>query len=346
MKNTLKLILGFVLLAGMFSCKDEAAGPTLKVVAAPTIVTPASSAVFVLQEADAANVISLFEWTAADYNFSAAVTYGVELDITGNNFASPVTVKTTTGLKIEDVTVEQINAILLAKALPTGVASSVDLRIAANVNPDVATVYSNVVTISVTPYETVVEYPKLQVPGSYQGWDPANLSTVIYSLNSDNKYEGYIFFPDADAKYKYTQGLSWDVNWGDDNADGTLEPGGADIGLVNPGMYRLNVDLNALTHTATATNWGLIGSATPTGWDSDTDLTYDAVSGHLTITTDLIVGDIKFRANDDWAINLGDNDGNSTLEQDGANIAIAEAGNYTIELILNEAKPTYSVTKN
>lgn len=347
MKNTFKFILGLALVAGMFaSCKDEAVGPTLKVEAPPVIISPAANDFFVLAETNANQIFTVFEWTAANYGFSAAITYSLELDKTGNNFAAPVTVATTNGLKLDNITVGQINAILLAKEISTGVAASIDIRIAANVNPDVPTVYSEVRTINITPYEAIVDYPRLQVPGSYQGWDPANTSTVIFSLNSDNKYEGYIFFPDPAAEFKYTQGLSWDVNWGDDSADGTLDPAGANIVLTDAGMYRLNVDLNAMTHSYSKTDWGLIGSATPTGWDSDTDMTYDPVTGHLTITIDLVAGDIKFRANDDWALNFGDNGPNGLLELEGANIAIAEAGNYTIELILNEAKPTYTITKN
>ncbi len=106
------------------------------------------------------------------------------------------------------------------------------------------------------------------------------------------------------------------------------------------------MNLNALTHNFLKTDWGLIGSSTPTGWDSDTDMVYDAVSGTLKLTLDLVEGFIKFRANDAWDINLGDDGGNRIMEYGGADIPIAEAGNYTIELILNQANYTYKLTKN
>lgn len=41
---------------------------------------------------------------------------------------------------------------------------------------------------------------------------------------------------------------------------------------------------------------GIIGSATPSGWDSDTDMTYSIENRCWTITTDLTDGEIKFRA--------------------------------------------------
>ena len=52
-------------------------------------------------------------------------------------------------------------------------------------------------------------------------------------------------------------------------------------------MYRLNVNINDKTYTTELTNWGVIGSATPTGWDSDTDMVFDEVSGTLKLTLDL-----------------------------------------------------------
>ncbi|RMG27177.1 MAG: hypothetical protein D6730_07770 [Bacteroidetes bacterium] len=64
------------------------------------------------------------------------------------------------------------------------------------------------------------------------------------------------------------------------------------------------------------------------------------------ITLDLQAGEVKFRANDDWAINFGDDDGNGSLEYGGANIVIAEAGNYTIDLMLSVQDYTYQIVKN
>ncbi|MBK6932311.1 MAG: hypothetical protein IPH12_16215 [Saprospirales bacterium] len=55
---------------------------------------------------------------------------------------------------------------------------------------------------------------------------------------------------------------------------------------------------------------------------------------------------MKFRANDDWAVNLGDNDANKSLEYGGSDIVITDPGNYTIDLILSGAVYTYKVKKN
>ena len=75
-------------------------------------------------------------------------------------------------------------------------------------------------------------------------------------------------------------------------------------------------------------------------------MTYDPVANKWTITLNLVAGEIKFRANDDWAINFGDDGANKALEYGGANIAVAEDGNYTIDLILSGAVYTYKIKKN
>ena len=57
-------------------------------------------------------------------------------------------------------------------------------------------------------------------------------------------------------------------------------------------------------HTLIST-LGVIGSATPSGWDADTDMTYNEEDGSWNLTTNLTDGEIKIRANNDWDINWG-----------------------------------------
>ncbi|MFH0760074.1 MAG: RagB/SusD family nutrient uptake outer membrane protein [Bacteroidota bacterium] len=188
-------------------------------------------------------------------------------------------------------------------------------------------------------------YPVIYVPGSHQGWDPSNTSTVLASVNSDGKYEGYLNFADAGTQFKFCEGPNWDNNYGDDGADGTLDRNGANIVAADAGYYKINVDLNALTYTFLKTDWGVIGSATEGGWDSDQNMTYDPATGLWSAVLDLAVGDIKFRANDGWDLNYGDDGVNGSLEQNGANIAIGTAGTYTVTLKLGVPDYTYTIVR-
>ncbi len=344
MKKYLFLMFGATLF--WTACSDKETDPVLQLGAAPAITSPSGGSEYILVDSLADDVFSNFTWTAAEFGFDAGVNYTLELDVAGNDFAAPVTLGAVNKLALTNVTNGKINNILLAKNLDGEVAHDIQFRVAAKINPDVPVVYSQPITLRITPYTEVVNYPQLQVPGSYQGWNPADNATIIFSVRSDDKYEGYINFPNPGAEYKYTVGPSWDLNYGDDGANGTLEKNGANIVLTDAGVYKLNVDLNAKTHTHTKTDWGLIGSATPTSWDSDTNMDYDAANNKWTITINLVPGDIKFRANDAWDINFGDDGADKKLEYGGANIAVAEAGNYTIELLLGAAVYRYKITKN
>ncbi len=93
---------------------------------------------------------------------------------------------------------------------------------------------------------------------------------------------------------------------------------------------------------------GLIGSATPGGWDADTNMVQDIDSAHLwSMNISLIAGEAKFRANDLWDINWGASDfpiGVGT--QDGPNIPIATAGTYDITFNSNTGEYYFSVTSD
>jgi hypothetical protein len=184
-------------------------------------------------------------------------------------------------------------------------------------------------------------YPVLYVPGAHQGWDPANEETVIASVNSDDNYEGYLWF-DAGTEFKFTTGPNWDNNYGDNEPDGTLDPNGNNIVAADAGYYKINVNTTTWAYTLEKTEWGLIGSATPGGWDNDTDMTYNAVDGVWELTVSLSAGDIKFRANDAWDLNYGDNGPDGVLEEGGSNIVIANPGNYEIKLKLGYPDYTYT----
>jgi len=196
----------------------------------------------------------------------------------------------------------------------------------------------------IPPKKLKSTYPVIYVPGSHQGWDPANTATVLASVLSDGNYEGYLWFP-ANTEFKFTTGPNWDENYGDTGADGILDPGGDNIIAAEEGYYKINVNLNDLTFTFAKTHWGIIGSATAGGWDSDQDMTYDAATGMWTASLELSAGEMKFRANDGWDINLGDTGFDGILEYNGDNIAIAQAGTYSISMKLGVPDYTYVIER-
>ncbi len=195
-------------------------------------------------------------------------------------------------------------------------------------------------SVLVAPSEgNTASYAKLYVPGSYQGWDPANESTTVTSPNNDSTYEGYFWFAAGD-KFKFAPEANWDNAYGDDG--GALSLSGADIPVAEAGLYHVVADIKNLTYTLEKTEWGIIGSATPGAWDNDTDMAYDTTDNSVSIVIDLAAGEIKFRANDDWALNYGDTGADAILEAGGDNIVVP-AGTYRIKLFLDKPDYTYSI---
>ena len=109
--------------------------------------------------------------------------------------------------------------------------------------------------------------------------------------------------------------------------------------LVN----QFSVDINDLNSSlGTQSDWGLVGNATPNGWDGPDLEMYQTGSNQFAVYADLTAGEMKFRYNEDWGQNYGDNGADGTLDGGGSNIPIASAGTYYITMDLNDA--TYSIS--
>jgi hypothetical protein len=197
---------------------------------------------------------------------------------------------------------------------------------------------------SPTPPKNPKSYPIIYVPGSYQGWNPANTTTVLASAASNSQYEGYLNFTADNVQFKFCTTPNWNHNYG--GANGVLSQNGTNITAGAAGYYKINVDTALLTYSLVKTTWSAIGDATPGGWSTDSPMTYDTTTGLWSVTLDLTVGSIKFRANDDWTINYGSNAGNGILEAGGSNIAVPVAGTYTISMKLGIPDYTYTIVRN
>jgi starch-binding outer membrane protein SusE/F len=78
--------------------------------------------------------------------------------------------------------------------------------------------------------------------------------------------------------------------------------------------------------------WGIVGSATPNGWDGpDIKFVKMADKSWQLKNVKLESGEVKFRLNDDWSINLGKGLIDTTLEFGSGNIKV-NSGIYDIIL--------------
>lgn len=172
----------------------------------------------------------------------------------------------------------------------------------------------------------------IHVPGNHQGWTPST-APRLQSAELNGVYTG---FSCLDGEFKFTKGADWsdgEYNWGSfgTHPEGFTGEGGGNITCPAKGFYYMKADVMNSTLEATATSWGIIGPAQAGGWDTDTDMTWDETKHCWTATVELAAGEMKFRANDGWDINVGGAFDNLTFN--GGNIAV-EAGTYVIDLYL------------
>ncbi|MBC5772750.1 SusE domain-containing protein [Pontibacter sp. KCTC 32443] len=340
-----KSLLFFVAALTLMSCEKDEEKLVLREGEAPVLNASTNELVLVKEEA-ADDAITL-TWGKADFGYKAAVTYTLQVDTADNNFETPYNIVMGNNLE-KKYTVEELNTLLNKLKYEPEVAHDINIRVKASVSDLVNPVYSEPLTLNVTPYSTFVEPGYVFVPGDYQGWNPGAAPALI-SVNNDGIYKGVIDFSGTNSrKFKITPERDWDTAYGSGASAGTLSTTGPDIEIATNDPYQLEVNLNTLTWTSKKYSWGLIGDATPGGWATDTNMKYIHEEGVWKLTVPLTAGKIKFRLNDDWGVNYGDDDtSNNLLNQGGADISIAEAGTYDIVLDLENAdgSVTYTLTK-
>ncbi len=197
---------------------------------------------------------------------------------------------------------------------------------------------------------TVSDSPKILGGSTIADWNTGNAVPMQYIGGGSFDTFQYITVDGSGFKFVPTN-AGWDGDLGaSKTATGYLTQDGEDnLNVPSDGFYRVRVNMNDFSYSVTEVNWGIIGSATPGDWGEDTNMTLKSnAKGEYTWAADITLkdGEMKFRANDGWDINFGDDGANGSLEYGGSNIAMS-AGNYHIELILNSATGfTYTITKN
>ncbi|WP_026899091.1 SusE domain-containing protein [Daejeonella oryzae] len=325
----------------IWSCKKD----EVRVIAADgkAAVLTASSSNLVLTKANAANTAITFTITAPDYGYDAAVTSTLQLGVKGTNFANAKEFDMDANALTKSFTVIDFNALLLSMNLAPEATADIEARIKSSISANIAPVFSNAAAIKVTPYALI---SFLYVPGAYQGWTPSSAESLI-SATSNGIYEGVINFTPGNTEFKILTKRDWGTpEYGTGASAGTISVGGGNLAAPGTGNYKLVANLNDNTLEFIPFSWGLIGNA-PVGSDwgggKDIVMKYDNSKMLWTVTAEMMVGEFKFRLNNDWSNNFGDNGDNGSLEGGGDNIKITSAGTYTFEL--NLVNNTYKKTK-
>ncbi|WDF76741.1 SusE domain-containing protein [Mucilaginibacter sp. AW1-7] len=334
------------------ACHKQAELTTLKPVAFTGNMTASTTTVTLSATTDDQSVIT-FTWPAVVYPYKSHVTYTLQADLPADTVGATAWQNATSVLIGTDVLTKtykgsDLNTLALALGVTPNEVGKMVFRMQAYQDRNT---YSKAVTLTISPYKIILppsnNYPVLYLPGDYQGWSPGTAGTVAASV--PNIYEGYIYEPAGGSyHFKFTSAPDWNhINYGD-GGPGLLTTDGTkgDLVLPGPGVYELVANPQTLTWSYTLVTWGIIGDATPGGWSTDTQMTYDPAKQVWTVTANMVAsGSFKFRANNQWAIDFGITaDGkiqyadNPALPYNGSlgNLTVPSNGNYTITLDLHD----------
>ena len=301
-----------------------------------------------------------FKWSKADFGAQVVVNYYLAASNAGNE----VLISSTTDLTMEP-SYEAINS-AMALAVKDGglglapdVATGVEFYIVAAVGD--RRVESNAFTVNVTPTSAEKVYPMIYMPGSYQGWNPADAATkfqVLYEFAGGGVFEGIADFGasnDTAREWKFTKEANWNFDWGV-KKDEAQEAEAAELTLINNDggdrdnikaytakrFYHFTLDTNSgvLKHNYSFDQVGVVGAFT--GWADGQDkvMEFNAAKRRFWVDIENFSGEFKFRTDGSWTKNWG----GGAFGEEGDNLNCAEAGNYRVYLYLsNSAEMMYEL---
>lgn len=328
---------------------DKVVAPVLHALPGEIVITP-----------DNMGSTQTFTWDAADFGVRTQINYSIEASY--NDGAKLVLFTGMNGTSSEQ-TYESLNNILALSVedgglgVPSGEPTDVDFYISATIGTDFEKFYSAPVTVRMTVTTAERTYPRIWVIGDYCGWNFDNAQGLFCFSGDEVTYEAIVDFGEKAANgFKLSGEAGWNdaCNWGTDGDAAAPETEAPSITLISSGssgnimvyskrFYRFVFDRSTLTlsNKLSFNSMGIIGDATPGGWDTDTEMNFDTKKQRFWVDVTLSAGEFKFRADNDWAINFGGADGR--LSQNGDNIK-ATAGNYRVYATLNNsAEITYEL---
>ena len=245
----------------------------------PITLVPSSTADLTLLVSNASNKAISFNWNESAYGTNV-INYALQMDVAGNNFATPQVLKTGTTLN-SSITVNDLNSLAIAAGIIGGSSKSMEFRVVSYLGTTYTTkmVTSNVVTVKITTFTPVP--PALYIVGDATdgGWsNPVPLPSQQFSRIDAVSY-GIVVKLTAGKSYLLlpTNG-DWGHKYGGASATGgalltdNAVPGSNTPAPATTGLYQIVVNFQTGTYTVTPfTNTipaalFIVGDATDGGW--------------------------------------------------------------------------------
>lgn len=342
MKNFYNIIFSSLLLMLLVSCAREDDKEMLNENSAGTL--SADKSAVVLDNNTPVDEAIKFSYTLPTFSPAVVPSYSIEFGLKDDKFITKAEFPVSKDMLSAAITHKELNDLLLTIDAKPGELTHVEARFKTSFNNQ-TNYYSDVINLEITPF---VSFKNLYLVGdaTEADWNNNNNNQPLFRdpVNVNKFYfTGYF----TSGGFKLLEKLGeWHPQWGVNgnvvavsNPDGSNEP--ASFSVATAGYYTFQIDIKAKTfsltpYTGSLTAYptiGIIGSATADGWNSDQDLSSSTLNPHVWRVNNipLIIGESKFRANNDWGTNWGGNtplSGVSTIN--GANIPVNEAANYDV----------------
>ncbi len=378
MKKFFKIIFAILLImVSAYSCSDDSLQSVAEPPADGKFLLTNSISEIVLESKNAdKNIAVTLNWDNKSwYGVDTPLTYTVQMDKSDGEFVSPQEIVIASGNNIS-LTHADLNAKAFALELKPEVASKIKVRLKANLKYGAVPIYSNVSTLTVTPYNTLIlKYPmptELYLQGDAV---PSNWGTPVPDIQKMAQIDDHRFgLIIALTGGKNFAAISAASTWSDPayvtmdtntnpQSSGTFEPRGSATNwggspIKSPavsGVYQVILDFTTGIYTITPAELMtspaelyIIGDATTNGWNAPgTAQKFTKVDNNtFTLTTTLKAGKYAFlNANATWSTPayLGKTDSEPPL---AGNLTLNQAPNWAGSSITAPNPGNYTITVN
>ena len=218
-------------------------------------------------------------WTSSFNGYSGAVTYTLQYDSTGKNFAGAKEIAIDANTYTKSFTQGELNLIAINSGVIGGTSGKIDFRVKAATALG-AVVFSNIATIKVTTFISAPDNLYIVGDATPGGWsNPVPVPSQQFTKADAYSFSIIVHLNAAPASYLFLPlNGNWDHKYGGSSATGgTLlkdgeVPGSNTPGPAAAGLYKITVNFQTNSYSVTAvtvpSNLYIVGDATAGGWNN------------------------------------------------------------------------------
>ena len=343
------MVLGSASLLLLASCKKNDPIVTTNGGTAGTLAASTTTPVLDKTKLSDTTKVIKFNFTKPNFGFSAAATNTLQIDAVNDNWAHPASVTLTTGVYSQGYSIADFNNLLLKLNLPAGTPAQVAARIVYNLGGGAKPIYSNVLSITATPFNLI---SWLWITGQFSGWANSKAQTAedsLVSVTGNGVYTGIINFPSGQNQFlilpvkgDWSHKYATNDEQGSTSATVTYDAPNNLYAPATPGQYIVTFNLNTGTITfQLADFYTIIGSAPPgSAWNNDYPMKYinDGTGTWVANNVPMTVGEYKFRQDSQWNNSWGPSATAGSVTDSNpigdGNIQLTTAGNYNLTFVM------------